>query len=84
AAAGTEETTSSTSTDRIMEQVTTEGETAGSTTTGTDSTDPPDGDADDLAAEIEALRRAVEDQQAELERQSDLIDQLIQELRQGR
>jgi hypothetical protein len=41
-------------------------------------------DTANLAAEIDELRDAVESQQAELERQNDLIEQLIEELRQGR
>jgi len=41
-------------------------------------------DTADLAAEIDDLRDAVENQRAELERQNDLIEQLIEELRQGR
>ncbi|GAB7013604.1 DUF7115 domain-containing protein [Halolamina salina] len=56
-----------------------------------DSTDADHGstadgtpDTADLAAEIDDLRDAVENQQAELERQNDLIEQLIEELRQGR
>ncbi|MEZ3115047.1 hypothetical protein RYH80_03825 [Halobaculum sp. MBLA0147] len=39
---------------------------------------------DDLAEEVAELRRTVEDQQRELARQSDLIEQLIEELRRGR
>ncbi|WP_066417503.1 DUF7115 domain-containing protein [Halorubrum aethiopicum] len=39
---------------------------------------------DDLAAEVAALRQTVEAQSAKLERQSELIERLIEELRQGR
>ena len=39
---------------------------------------------DDLAAEVASLRAAVEAQSERLERQSELIDQLIEELRRGR
>ncbi len=42
------------------------------------------GESGDLAAEVADLRDAVERQRAELERQSDLIDTLIEELRSGR
>ncbi|MFC5133896.1 MULTISPECIES: DUF7115 domain-containing protein [Haloferacaceae] len=39
---------------------------------------------DDLAAEVAALRQTVEAQSAKIERQSELLDRLIEELRQGR
>jgi hypothetical protein len=39
---------------------------------------------DDLVEEVAELRRTVEDQQEELARQADLIEQLIEELRRGR
>ena len=39
---------------------------------------------DDLAAEVTALRRTVEAQSAKLDRQSELLERLIEELRQGR
>lgn len=39
---------------------------------------------DDLVEEVAELRRTVEDQQRELTRQADLIEQLIEELRRGR
>jgi hypothetical protein len=69
--------------DDVVEQVT--GDTEYGTTTeeptthGTGSVDTAE-----LAAEVRELRDTVEDQRAELERQSELIDQLIEELRAGR
>ncbi|SMO61409.1 DUF7115 domain-containing protein [Halorubrum cibi] len=39
---------------------------------------------DDLATEVTALRQTVEAQSAKIERQSELIERLIEELRQGR
>ncbi|MFW5935396.1 MAG: DUF7115 domain-containing protein [Halolamina sp.] len=76
-------------TDRIIEQV--EAATADTEPTdpGTDEVDdagdaPADPDVGDLAADIDELRGVIEQQQAELERQNDLIEQLIEELRQGR
>ena len=61
-------------------------ETAGFEPVEDEPEDPPvaaDGD-DDLAAEVTALREAVERQSEQLERQGELIEQLIQELRRGR
>ena len=81
--AETEESSTETeSTDRIIEQVTQES----SRTTDEPSTTPTDDQPDvaDLAAEIDDLRGVIEAQQTELERQNDLIEQLIEELRQGR
>ena len=79
---GEEESTADEATDQLIQQV--EEATADEPT----STDvEPAGDAPDtaeLAAEIDELRNAVERQQAELERQNDLVEQLIEELRQGR
>ncbi len=76
-------------TDRIIEQV--EAATADTEPTdpGADDADdagdaPADPEVGDLAAEIDELRGVIEQQQAELERQNDLIEQLIEELRQGR
>ncbi|SFH36837.1 hypothetical protein SAMN04488066_10268 [Halorubrum aquaticum] len=70
---------------------------AAASSTPADSGDPagPDGfegspfesagvEDDDLAAEVAALRRTVEAQSAKIERQSELIERLIEELRQGR
>ncbi|MFC6753485.1 hypothetical protein ACFQEU_08420, partial [Halorubrum tibetense] len=39
---------------------------------------------DDLAAEVASLRQAVEAQSERLDRQSELIERLIEELRRGR
>ncbi|WP_281195275.1 hypothetical protein [Halorubrum sp. F4] len=39
---------------------------------------------DDIAAEVAALRQTVEAQSAKIERQAELLDRLIEELRQGR
>ena len=76
-----------TETDRIVEQVTNE-EYYGSTT-DTETAADADGDSsaetgDSLTEEVRALREEVERQRTELERQSELIDQLIEELRAGR
>ena len=70
-------------TDRIIEEVAAETTTA-ETTPETDAGTVSEADVADLAAEIEELRSTVERQQAELERQGDLLEQLIEELRQGR
>ena len=81
----TTEASESTATDRIIEQVTEEAPR--STEEPTTPESEPDGeepDVSDLAAEIDDLRAVIETQQAELERQNDLIEQLIEELRQGR
>jgi len=76
-----------TETDRIVEQVTNE-EYYGSTSdpeavadTGGETTGETE---DSLAEEVRALREEVERQRTELEHQSELIDQLIEELRAGR
>jgi len=70
-------------TDRLIEQV--EAATA-DTEPGDPDTDDAAAEPDiaDLAAEIDDLRDVIEQQQTELERQNDLIEQLIEELRQGR
>lgn len=70
-------------TDRLIEQV--EAATA-DTESGDRDTDDAAAEPDvaDLAAEIDDLRGVIEQQQTELERQNDLIEQLIEELRQGR
>ncbi|GAB7094891.1 hypothetical protein JCM30237_20440 [Halolamina litorea] len=78
--------TANNTTDRIIEQVAQEASRATDTSaadaeTAATATDPG---IDDLAAEIDDLRSVIETQQAELERQNDLIEQLIEELRQGR
>lgn len=78
------ETEANSSTDRIIEQVTNEMAVA-DRETETDSHSPSEpGDIENLSAEVAELRSAVESQRVELERQSDLIEQLIEELRQGR
>lgn len=79
------EESESTATDRIIEQVTEETtrSTEESTTAETEA-ESEDPDVADLAAEIDDLRTAIESQQTELERQNALIEQLIEELRQGR
>lgn len=43
-----------------------------------------DADVETLATEVRDLRQTVEDQRTQLERQGDLIERLIEELRQGR
>jgi hypothetical protein len=48
------------------------------------STGATDAKVAELAAEVEELRQTVADQQAQMERQNDLFEQLIEELRQGR
>ncbi|WP_373189591.1 hypothetical protein [Halolamina sp.] len=77
-------------TDRIVEQVTNEeyygAKGEGELDTASDSdpnTASTESDAD-LAAEVSALREEIERQRADLDRQSELIDQLIEELRVGR
>ncbi|NHX35639.1 MULTISPECIES: DUF7115 domain-containing protein [Halolamina] len=69
-------------TDGLIEQV--EAATADAEPTDLDTDVETDPDVGDLAAEIDDLRGVIEQQQAELERQNDLIEQLIEELRQGR
>jgi hypothetical protein len=71
-------------TDRIIEEVADEA-AATNGSSDEDGTEPAtDTQIAELTAEVEDLRETVEHQQAELERQSDLIEQLIEELRQGR
>ena len=83
-----EQSASDDTTDRLIQQVeeaTTDEEPVGEGSTGPDTEttdDSPDTAA--LAAEIDELREVVDRQQSELERQNDLIEQLIEELRQGR
>ncbi|QKY21593.1 hypothetical protein B4589_014870 [Halolamina sp. CBA1230] len=83
-----EESTADEATDQLIQQVeeaTADEEPTDDEPTSTDvdaAGDAPD--TAELAAEIDDLRDAVEHQQAELERQNDLIEQLIEELRQGR
>ncbi|WP_435116844.1 DUF7115 domain-containing protein [Halolamina sp. C58] len=83
-----EESTPEESTDQLIQQVEeATGDEEPTENEATSSGVEPAGDAPDtaaLAAEIEELRDAVERQEAELERQNDLIEQLIEELRQGR
>jgi hypothetical protein len=79
------EASESAATDRIIEQVTEEPPRSNEQSKPSESeTEPEDVDIADLAGEIEDLRTVIETQQAELERQNDLIEQLIEELRQGR
>lgn len=68
-----------------------EADAAGSESDGSTGTDAfagsefqPATPGDDLVEEVAELRRTVEDQQRELSRQADLIEQLIEELRRGR
>jgi hypothetical protein len=68
-----------------------EADAAGSESDGSAGTDAfagsefqPATPDDDLVEEVAELRRTVEDQQRELSRQADLIEQLIEELRRGR
>ena len=71
-------------TDRMMEEVADES-TVTSDGPASDEVDTAEyADTAELAAEIDDLREIVERQQVELERQNDLIEQLIEELRQGR
>ncbi|MFB6220425.1 MAG: hypothetical protein ABEH90_03210 [Halolamina sp.] len=67
----------------IVEQVT-ETDDYGAVATEESTADAGDAETAELAAEVRELREAVETQRAELERQSELIDQLIEELRAGR
>lgn len=46
--------------------------------------EPAGVEEDELAAEVAALREVVEEQSRQLERQSELVEQLIEELRRGR
>lgn len=73
-------------TDRIVEQVTNEAYYGETTETGEaiEAVEAEPEATDDVAAEVRALREEVERQRSELERQSELIDQLIEELRAGR
>lgn len=79
-----EEPAEATGTGNIAEQGTTDiQETAGvSEDSGPEATE--DVDIAELAAEVTVLRETIERQSAELEQQSELIGQLIEELRAGR
>jgi hypothetical protein len=48
------------------------------------SVESADGEREDVAAELAALREAVEQQGERIDAQRELIDQLITELRRGR
>lgn len=78
---GERDSASTNSTDRIIEEVTEEPDAPAEESPTTTDEEP---EIADLAAEIDDLRGIIERQQTELERQNELIEQLIEELRQGR
>jgi hypothetical protein len=70
--------------DGIVEQVSTEAEAGSAVSDAPEPAAAENVDTGELAAEVSQLRETIEQQSAELDRQNELIEQLIEELRAGR
>lgn len=79
-----EEPEETTGTDGIVEQVSTDGEEKSAASDVPEPSQAERIDTTELAAEVRELRETIEQQSAELDRQNELIEQLIEELRAGR
>ncbi|MEF8799846.1 MAG: hypothetical protein V5A38_07580 [Halolamina sp.] len=79
-----EESEGTTGTDGIVEQVSADGEDGSAVSDGSEPVAAESVDTAELATEVSELRETIEQQSTELDRQNELIEQLIEELRAGR